>query len=185
MTHPFEFLKRSIAPWERPSVLSQWPSSHSSLLSNGAYPPSPACLANFSHRVSWQPSRGFPALVSMITFKCGVGGDAPLSALSASNPEVCPGPREEPGSQSQSDPSGSCCPVPGGVLWWFGVRMGSWEVLGSWGLLLSCFATECGLPSHPDAWISDNNMGSVFDPFVWGVRMRTYLTDGFNFFFQT
>src|SRR5258708_16759499 len=110
------FWKQSTAPWERPSVLSQWLSSHSSLLSNGAYPPSPACLANLSHRVSWQPSRGFPALVSTITFKCVVGGDAPLSVLLASNSEVCLGPREEPGSQSQSDPSGSCCPVPGGVL---------------------------------------------------------------------
>src|SRR5260221_5179298 len=116
MTHPFEFQKQSIAPWERPSVLSQWLSSHSSLLSNGAYPPSPACLANLSHRVSWRPSRGFPALVSMITFKCVVGGDAPLSVSLASNSEVCLGPREEPGSWSQSDPSGSCHPVPGGVL---------------------------------------------------------------------
>src|SRR5258707_7342305 len=112
LTH-WSFQKRSIAAWERPSVLSQWLSSHSSLLSNGAYPPSPACLANLSHRVSWQPSRGFPALVSTITFKCVVGGDAPLSVLSASNSKVCLGPREEPGSQSQSDPSGSCHPVPG------------------------------------------------------------------------
>src|SRR5260370_12367104 len=79
------FWKRSISPSERASVLSQWLSSHSSLLSNGAYPPSPACLANLSHRVSWQPSRGFPALVSTITFKCVVGGDAPLSVSSASN----------------------------------------------------------------------------------------------------
>src|SRR5258708_23763440 len=139
LTH-LSFQKWSIAPWERPSVLSQWLSSHSSLLSNGAYPPSPACLGNFffSHRVSWQPSRGFPALVSTISFKCGVDGDAPLSVLSASDSEVCPGPREEPGSWSQSDPSGS------------------WEVLGSWGLLLLHFAWQARLhqmwlaklPSH-------------------------------------
>src|SRR5258708_35397010 len=112
MSH-LSFREESIAPWERPSVLSQWLSSHSSLLSNGAYPPSPACLANLSHRVSWQPSRGFPALVSTITFKCVVGGDAPLSVSSASNSEVCLGPREEPGSQSQSDPSGSVLHRPG------------------------------------------------------------------------
>src|SRR5258708_23061811 len=102
MSH-LSFREESIAPWERPSVLSQWLSSHSSLLSNGAYPPSPACLANLSHRVSWQPSRGFPALVSTITFKCVVGGDAPLSVSLASNSEVCPGPREEPGSQIHQD----------------------------------------------------------------------------------
>src|SRR5258705_9480407 len=150
MTHPFEFQKQSIAPWERPSVLSQWLSSHSSLLSNGAYPPSPACLANFSHRVSWQPSRGFPALVSMITFKCGVSGDAPLSVLSVQDPE-------EPGSQSQSDPSGSCCPVPGGVccdgleLEW---DHGKFQAVGDYHCCTSLGkpdSTKCGLPSHPDA----------------------------------
>src|SRR5260370_1828095 len=106
------FWKRSISPSERSSVLSQWLSSHSSLLSNGAYPPSPACLANLSHRVSWRPSRGFPALVSMITFKCVVGGDAPLSVSSSSNSKLCLGPTKEPRPCSQSNPPRSYSPVP-------------------------------------------------------------------------
>jgi len=43
-------------------------------------------------------------------------------------------------------------------------------------------SAKCGLPSCPNTWLSNNNMGNVFNPFVWGVRMRTYLSDGFNFF---
>src|SRR5258706_4977063 len=115
MTHPFEFLEAvycTLGEALSAQPMAKFPFFFALKWCISTFP---ACLANLSHRVSWQPSRGFPALVSTITFKCVVGGDAPLSVLLASNSEVCLGPREEPGSQSQSDPSGSCHPVPGGV----------------------------------------------------------------------
>src|SRR5258707_1112648 len=51
----------------------------------------------------------------MITFKCVVGGDAPLSVSLASNSEVCLVPSEQLGSWSQSGPSGSSHTEPGGL----------------------------------------------------------------------
>src|SRR6266436_9924985 len=88
MTHPFEFLEAvycTLGEALSAQPMAKFPFFFALKWCISTFP----CLpGKFSHRVSWQPSRGFPALVSTITFKCGVGGDAPLSVLSASNSEV-------------------------------------------------------------------------------------------------
>ena len=147
LTH-LSFWKQSIAPWERPSVLNQWLSSHSSLLSNGTYGwPSSACLLSFSHKVSWWPSRGFPVSVSTFTFKWGVGGDPPLSLMLASDSKLHSGLREGPkSSSSQFQSPSEPCPVSGGASWrWFGIRVEPWEVPGCVRLWLLHFVWQIRL----------------------------------------
>src|SRR5260370_30298917 len=117
-------------------------------MSNSAYgQPSSACLPSFSHKVSWWPSRGFPASVSMITFKWGVGGDPLLSVTLAPGPKVCSGLREGPeSSSSQFQSPSESCPVLGGASWrWFGLWVEPWEVLGCVGLWLSHFTWQIRL----------------------------------------
>src|SRR5260370_20886790 len=101
----------------------------------------------FSHKFSWWPSRGFPASVSMITFKWGVGGDPLLSVTLASGPKVCSGLREGPeSSSSQFQSPSEPCPVSGGASWrWFGLWVEPWEVLGCVRLWLSCFTQQIRL----------------------------------------
>src|SRR5260370_40273038 len=117
MTHPFEFLEAVYCTLGE--ALSAQPMAKFPFLFtlNGTYgQPSSACLLRFSHKVSWWPSRGFPASVSTFTFKWGVGGDPPLSVMLASDSKLCSGLREGPESssswfQSPSEPH----PVSGGA----------------------------------------------------------------------